>query len=275
MTNNIPPFVLFGGPQISVDFADALAEHGVEPDLVVCPEAKPVGRKQVMTNPPLADWAGRSGIFREQISDFSDQAFLENLARFDLFVVVAYPKIIPKKLLDMPKHGTINLHPSLLPKYRGPSPIQTAILEDDKNTGISLMLLDEEMDHGPIVAQIPYPVDEWRKNRIHEKEMAELGAQSFLETAPSYLDGSIKPKAQDHDQASYTHKFSKTDFEIFPDDDEYLMYRKYCAFEKPFFIENGKRYIVTEATFSGGRFVIGKVIPEGKNEQPYSGIFIR
>ncbi|MCD5396737.1 MAG: hypothetical protein LRZ98_01080 [Candidatus Pacebacteria bacterium] len=78
---------------------------------------------------------------------------MKKIKNYDLFFVFSYKHILPKKLLNIPKFGTINLHPSLLPKYRGPSPIMSAILNDEKKTGVSLILLDEKMDHGPIIAQ--------------------------------------------------------------------------------------------------------------------------
>lgn len=264
--NNIPPFVFFGGPQISCDFLNNLKEHDVLPDLIVTTPDKPAGRKQVLTSPPLKLWADVHNIPVLQPKSLRKNFDLLPLESYELFVVVAYGKIIPKSILDIPKHGSINLHPSLLPKYRGPSPIQTAILHDDRQTGISLMLLDEEMDHGPILGQKNVVVNEWKKNRDMELWFSTLGAKLFLETMPVYLEFGITTE-QNHAKATECPKYSKSDMQIDPTKprDAWL---KYCAFEKPFFFLGDTRIIVTDALWEND-FIIKKVIPAGKKEQDW------
>ena len=148
----------------------------------------------------------------------------------DLCVVAAYGKIIPKEWLEIPKFEFLNVHPSLLPKYRGPSPIQTAILNGDPETGVTIILMDEKVDHGPIIEnkklkiknqsiRIPLRID-GERSRIHqnykelEKELAELGAKLLIEILPKWIDGKIKPIEQNHDKATYTKKFSWPDGKI-------------------------------------------------------------
>ena len=143
----------FGGPQISVDFFDALQKYDINPELVVTTPDKPAGRKLILTSPPLKDWADKQQIPVLQPEKLLDTDFTSALSEIDLLIVVAYGKIIPKKILEIPKYGAINFHPSLLPLYRGASPIISALLDDHKETGMSLMLLDEKMDHGPLLAQ--------------------------------------------------------------------------------------------------------------------------
>ncbi len=257
--------VFLGGPEISVDFITRLKELGVLPNLVVTTPDMPQGRKLRLTPPPLAIWAENNGIPYIQPKSLGKKFDHSILAGYDLFIVVAYGKIIPKRILDFPTHGSINLHPSLLPKYRGASPIQTAILNDDKETGYSLMLLDEQMDHGPLLLQKNSSIKEWKKNREMEKYFAHLGAESFVEVVPEFLAGKITPIPQDHSEATECGKYQKSDSELDLSNprDAFL---RYCAFEKPFFFLNDIRIIVTDASWYDDNFIINKIIPAGKKE---------
>src|SRR3989344_2143600 len=133
----------------------------------------------------------------------------------DLAIIAAYGKILPKEILEIPRHGFINVHPSLLPKYRGASPIQTAILNGDKETGVTIMKIDEEMDQGPILAisklqitnsKIAYPE--------LSKKLAKLGAELLIKIIPDYVLGKIKPVEQEHKKATYTKIIKKEDGKI-------------------------------------------------------------
>lgn len=139
---------------------------------------------------------------------------LDTLPDCDLCIVAAYGKIIPKRYLDLPKFGFLNIHPSLLPKYRGPSPIKSAILNGDTETGVTIMKVDEEMDHGPIVASSKYQLLNSKSHLEIQKEMWDLGAKLLVDTLPEYVSGEIKPKAQDHSQATFTKKFTREDGKI-------------------------------------------------------------
>ena len=132
----------------------------------------------------------------------------------DLCIVAAYGKIIPKKYLDVPKYGFINIHPSLLPKYRGPSPIKTAILNRDKETGVTIILIDEEMDHGEIISSIKYEVLRDKSYKDIERDLWDLGSKLLIEVLPQYISERIKPQEQDHAQATYTKKFNREDGRI-------------------------------------------------------------
>lgn len=133
----------------------------------------------------------------------------------DLAIVASYGKIIPKEMIDLPKLGTLNIHPSLLPKYRGPSPIQAAILNGDSETGVTIIKLDEKLDHGPIVAQqklTTYNLQLYYQE-LHDK-LAWLGAELLIEILPDYLEGKVKPVPQDHAKASFTKIITKDDARI-------------------------------------------------------------
>jgi methionyl-tRNA formyltransferase len=129
--------------------------------------------------------------------------------------VAAYGQILPKEILEIPKHGCLNVHPSLLPKYRGPTPVQTAILNGDEETGVTVIKMTEKIDAGDIVASTKYEV---RSTKIFykdlEKALAELGAKLLIETIPKWIKGEIKPKPQDESKATYTKILKKEDGHI-------------------------------------------------------------
>src|SRR3989344_8264612 len=141
-----------------------------------------------------------------QSKSLKDEAVFEEFKNLkpDLCVVAAYGKILPARYLEIPKHGFINVHPSLLPKYRGPSPVQTAILNGDKETGATIMVVDKEMDHGPILSSIKYKVSSIKYNEEITGDWFKLGAELLIETLPKYISGEIKPEPQDHSQATFT-----------------------------------------------------------------------
>ena len=259
----IPPFAFFGGPEISVDFLHELEKNDTTPALIVTTPDRPSGRKMLLTSPAVKTWADEREIpvlQPEKLRDIYDQ-----LTSLDLFVVVAYGKIILQSILDIPEFGSVNLHPSLLPKYRGPSPILSALLADDRETGISLMVLDALMDHGPIIAQKNITVDEWLPNRQMEQWFAQVGAKLFIESITDYLADPSSVSEQDHELATECHKFSKSDMEIDLSNSR-QSYLQYLAFDKPFFFHNNERIIVTDAEFVDGKFIINKIVPAGKKE---------
>ncbi len=184
----------------------------------------------------------------------------------------AYGKILPQALLDIPQYGTINLHPSLLPKLRGPSPMRSAILNDEKETGVSVMLIDDKMDHGQILAQEKVVFEEWPHAHEVEERLMLSGAKLLAATVPAYLAGEIVPQEQDDSQATYCSLFKKEDALLDLSDDPYQNFLKIRAFEgwpNAYFIHNGKHIKITEATFANGTLTIEKVIPEGGKEMDY------
>ena len=142
-----------------------------------------------------------------------DGKFLTALkeAKCELFIVAAYGKIIPKDILDMPAYGVLNVHPSLLPKFRGSSPIESAILSDEKWTGVTIMQLDEEMDHGPVVAQRERIIPHWppRGSEL-TRDLAHFGGSLLADIIPEWLNG-LTAFQQDHSRATFTKKITKED----------------------------------------------------------------
>jgi len=132
----------------------------------------------------------------------------------DLCIVAAYGKIIPSSYMDISRYGFVNVHPSVLPKYRGPSPVQTAILNGDTETGASVMILDQEVDHGPILGSVKYKIPKTKYNEEISKEIFELGGKLLIEILAKYLKKELKPVEQDHDQATYSRKFKRQDGKV-------------------------------------------------------------
>jgi methionyl-tRNA formyltransferase len=203
-------FAFFGTPHFSAVILEKLIEAGFVPSLVATNPDMPVGRKKIVTTPPIGQVAKAHSLPLWQPTSLRDGSSPLTDSDCDFFLVVAYGKLIPKEILDIPRLGTINVHPSLLPRHRGPTPIQTAILEGDEITGVSLILLDEEIDHGPLLAQQRCEILDPRFEDL-SKRLAELSAQLLIETLPKYLGGRIMPQAQDHSRATFTKKFTIDD----------------------------------------------------------------
>lgn len=278
-----PRIVFFGTPHIAVGALEQLHVSGLTPYLVVTNPDRPQGRKMVLTSPPAKVWADNNHIPVLQPESLKNSDVIETLQQTnaDLFVVVAYGNIIPEAILAIPKHGTLNLHPSLLSKLRGASPIRSAILENMRETGVTIMLLDEEMDHGPILAQreISIPEEKWpMRGQELDSLLAEAGAVLLAETVPKWLDGTIKPREQNHETATYCKKITKEMGEINLEDDPYQNLLKIRAFDgwpgTYFFMErSGKKMrikIVDAELAEDGTLKILRVIPEGKKEIAYT-----
>lgn len=269
-------FAFFGTPMVAVWVLEELAAKDLLPTVIVTAPDKPAGRGMAMTAPAVKIWAEEHGIPVLQPEKLN-QEFRTTLAGYDceVFVVAAYGKILSEKVLSMPTHGCLNMHPSLLPKYRGAAPIESQILADEQDVGVSIMIMDEEMDHGPIVAQEHVAIPGWPIGRLALSELlARTGGRMLASILPD-LDG-ISPTPQQHALATYTHKIVKEDGLIDPNGSSRQNYLKYCAYEGwpglYFFIQkDGKdiRVKITKASYQDDAFVIEQVIPEGKKEMSY------
>ena len=268
-------FVFFGTPHIAVVALEALKQDGMLPHLVVTAPDKKAGRGMRMQSPPVKECAEENKISVVQPQKLDDD-FIKTLEdeKCDVFVIVAYGKIVPQRIIDIPTHGVLNMHPSLLPKHRGPSPIESQILSDDEIVGVTIMRIDEKMDHGPILAQEIVPIDNWPTTASHLEEiLGGVGAKLLAETLPEWVAENIDEQEQEHSQATYCNLIKKEDALIDLSDDPRTNYLKFLAYEQSprayFFTKSGKRAIITDAAFEDGKFVIRKVIPEGKKEVLY------
>jgi methionyl-tRNA formyltransferase len=273
-----PLFAFFGTPKFGVDVLNALEKNGMLPALVITAPDRKQGRGMVLTPCPVKQWALEREIDVLTPATLKDDAFVTELANseWDVFVVAAYAKLIPKTVLDIPKHGCINIHPSLLPKFRGPSPALSAILEDERKTGVSVMLMAEKMDAGPVIAQAQVELEEeaWPMSGSEFEELlATEGGNLLAETLPFWIKGDITPEEQDESKATFTKKFTDADALITIDGNARQNYLKIKAFDKgprAYMLVNNKRVIIRDATYKDGELTITHVIPEGKKEMPYS-----
>tara|TARA_Y100000310_G_scaffold288684_2_gene314553 strand:+ start:2492 stop:3355 length:864 start_codon:yes stop_codon:yes gene_type:complete len=277
MKNNLK-IVYFGTSDFSVSILQELLLAEIEPVLIVTAPDRPKGRGMEISPPPVKVWADEHNISTIQPEKLDEEVMGEltntpPAGGWDLFIVAAYGGILPKRMLDIPKHKTLNVHPSLLPKFRGSSPIQTTILEDEKKTGVTIMLVDEEVDHGPIVAQASIELDELPKARELEALLAHEGGVLLAETIPLWTAGDITPEEQDHVAATYTKRITKENGLLDLNGDAHENFKKIKAYDgwpgTYFFTKDGKRVKVIDATYEDGKLTITRVIPEGRQETAY------
>ncbi len=202
--------VFFGTPEFVIPILKSLHSNFDLVGVVTAPDTIK-GRKRLITPSPVKNYCLENAISPIFTPERLDQTIAEKLSalRPDLFVTAAYGKILPKTILDIPKYGALNVHPSLLPKYRGPSPIQSAILNGDKNTGISIIKMDDKMDHGPILKQWIFPIMEKDTSESLHKNMFADAAEKLPSIIEDYLQGLLLPKPQDDNQATYCPLITK------------------------------------------------------------------
>lgn len=208
-------FIFFGTPR----FADIVLEHLLAAQLIptalVANPDRPVGRKHTLTSPPTV-MRIRDSLPQNTVQIFQpeklDTSLISRLSSLqpDFFIVAAYAKIIPQDILSIPRLGTIGVHPSLLPALRGASPIQSAILTNATETGVTLYLMDEKMDHGPILAQKILTDTDLQTifEPDLEEKLAHLSGSLLAQTLSDFFAGSLSPHPQKHDDATFTKKFT-------------------------------------------------------------------
>ena len=268
----------FGTSHFSVGVLDELKKADQTPSLIVTVPDQPQGRHLKILPNIVKTWALENGVPILETEKLDDETFKKLSEKsWDLFIVASYGKIIPERFIDLPKHKTLNVHPSLLPLLRGPSPIQYTILEDMHEAGVTIMAIDKEMDHGPIVEQEVDSIEERPPYRERQTRLAHEGGKLLATILPAWIGGTISPQDQDHTQATFTKKIAKEDGLIDVTQDPYQNFLKIQAFSAwpgtYFFTERkGKkiRLKITRASFKDGALTIEKVIPEGKNEMSYA-----
>ncbi len=199
-----------GTPDFSVPVLTQLAEK-YEVVAVVTQPDRPVGRKKVLTPPPVKVAAENLNIPVLQPEKVREEAELENLFTYkpDLIVTAAYGQILPKALLEYPKLGCINVHASLLPKYRGGAPIHQSIIDGEKETGVTIMYMVEKLDAGDILTQVRVPIEEKdHVGTVHDK-LSVAGAKLLMETIPALLEEKLTPIAQDDNEATFARNISR------------------------------------------------------------------
>lgn len=271
-------WAFFGTDEFATIILDELKEKGFTPLLIICAPDMPMRRKHGLVPPPTKLWAQEHSIPFLQPEKL-DTSFKEALraSEWNFFIVASYGKIIPQSVLDIPRKGTLNVHPSLLPQYRGASPVESAILDDTKSTGVTIMEMDAQMDHGPILAQTPHHFTEWPQGPEARRILAHVGGKTLAENITPWLEGTRIATEQDHTRATYTKKFEKKDAEIdMAHGDPYTNFRIIQAFHDWynafFFVEKNNRKIrivVRSASYNQEGLHIHSVIPEGKKEMTW------
>jgi len=207
--------VFIGTPEFGALVLEKLVENNLKPILVVTAPDKPVGRKQILTPPPVKILTEKYQIPILQPEQILNSKVEIRNSNPNLIIVASYSQILPKEILEIPKYGCLNLHPSLLPCWRGPSPIQYTILAGDEETGVTIILMDEKMDHGPILANRKLLIAN-RKITYDKllKELANLGGELLIETIPKWIKGEIKAVPQNESRATYSKILKREDGKI-------------------------------------------------------------
>ncbi len=317
----------FGSPDFSASFLEklitdvsinqparrSLDEGGlIEVKLVVTQSDQPVGRKQILTPTPVKIVAEKYKIKSKILnhkSQINNKSQIKNpkrlefgisnlfgacnlefsaLKNIDLALVYAFGEIIPKEILDLPKYGFWNIHPSLLPKYRGSSPIASPIIAGDKTTGVTIIKMDEKVDHGPIIAQQSLTIKKTDKRPDLEKKLTNLAFEMFKKTV--FNKDSLQLKPQNHTLATYTKKLTKEDgfiklktlkkaLEGIGAEKIYNLFRGLYPWPglwtmikpiQPTRLDEAKRLKITDLELVNGKLIIKKVQLEGKKEVDFA-----
>ena len=211
--------LFFGSGSVALPALSRL--HGSELvalDSVVTAPPRPAGRKGLLTPTPVAKLASEHGLPIRTPVSLRDEAVLDELraTAVELIVLADYGRIIPAAVLELPAHGALNIHPSLLPRHRGAAPVVGAILAGDPVTGVTVMRMDEGLDTGPILAQAEVPLEGTEVTPELEARLAELGADLLLEHLPAWLDGSLTARPQPTEGATLTRMLRREDGRLDP-----------------------------------------------------------
>ncbi len=209
--------ILFmGTPEFAAIILERLLASSYHVVAVCTQPDKPAGRGHELVSGPVKRLAKERGIPVLQPETLKSREVVENLASFqpELIAVAAFGLVLPRTVLSLPRFGCLNVHASLLPRHRGASPVANAILCGDEVTGVTIMLMDEGVDTGPILAQEKVPISPGDTTGSLTPKLAELGARLLVDTLPGWLAGEVKPQAQDESRATYSKLITSRDAEI-------------------------------------------------------------
>jgi methionyl-tRNA formyltransferase len=260
--------IFIGTSAFGLPILETLMKNKIIPKLIITEPDKPAGRGQILTSSPVKDYATK---FRLKLSSPKKISLAKNEIKNlqpDLIITAAYGQIIPKNILSLAKMETINIHPSLLPKYRGSTPIASAILNNEKTTGISIILMDEKIDHGPIIYQKKIKIEDQETTPDLEVKLAQIAADLTLKTIKKFAQGQISLKKQKESQAIFTHKFTKEagriDWQSTPIKID-AQVRALKPWPGTYTEIAGKRIIIIKTHLENGKLFIDQVQPGGKN----------
>lgn len=260
--------MFFGTTDFGIPALESLLKNNFEVVLVLTTPDAPAGRKKSLTPSAIKDFCGVQKLNVLQPEKLKgNSALVKEIQTLkpDVGIVAAYGKIIPKEIFDIPKFGTLNIHPSLLPKYRGPTPIQTAILHGDKHSGVTIIKIDEQVDHGPFVGQsAPINISDETFIEAHDI-LAKVGAELLVSVAPEYISGKILPTPQKEEQATFTKIFTVSDAQIDSRDTAENIFNKIRALnpEPGAFVvlnEKTRLKVIAAENISSEKITSGKII---------------
>ena len=216
MKNPSLKIVFAGTPKLGAVILEELVRSGFKIPLVLTKSDKPAGRGKKILPTSVKLVAKKNNITILSPIKLDQEDFVKQLKKLspDLIVVAAYGKILPKVIIDLPKYGVLNVHPSLLPKYRGPSPIQFTILEGETKTGVTIIKMSESLDEGDILTQVEVSISPDDTTQSLTDKLAKIGAELIIQTIPKWINGKIKPQPQDHLKATYSAMLTKYDGKI-------------------------------------------------------------
>ena len=243
--------VFMGSPEFALPTLEAITEKFSVAGVVTQPD-RPAGRGRALTPPPVKILAQDLGLPIIQPNRMRDPDAMQRLHEWnpDVIVVAAFGQILRPEVLDLPRFGSINVHASLLPRWRGAAPIQAAILHGDPVTGVTIMKMDPGVDTGPILSQQSIPIHPEDTAGTLSDRLASLGAELLVQTLPRYIEGEIEPRPQDDSQATYAPMLKKSDGELDFSQPAEQLARKVRAFNPwpgAFFFWMGQRLKVLRA----------------------------
>ncbi len=267
-------FVYFGTPKVASDTLAILIESDFVPAAVVTSPDARRGRGLELTPSETKSLALSRGIkvLTPPSLDAEAIAAISALG-CDYAIVVAYGKIFPEELIAAFPLGVLNVHYSLLPKYRGATPLEGALLAGDAETGVTVQKMTKELDAGDILAQETTAIAPLETARELRPRLIMMGARLLADTLPTFLSGDITPIPQDASRSSRTRKLKKENGLLSlgaPALENWRKYRAYADTIGTYFLQQGKRVKVVTASFENHRFILERVIPEGKHEIDYA-----
>ncbi len=274
--------IFFGTPDFAIPSLAAIARETTLVGIVTQPD-KPVGRKKELKSPETKQWIEANAptvpVFQPtslRLTKEAGQLFFKQLQELqpDLIVLAVYGKILPEEIIEFPRFGCVNVHPSLLPRYRGASPLQSAILHGDTVSGISIMKMDEGQDTGPLLSQRSYPLSQQVTIAQLHDDYAEKGAQQLIETLQGYVAGTLQPTPQPLEGVVECGLLSKEDGRITEQDSAEQIDRKFRAYHPwpgIYVVINGKRIKILDLVYSAEtKSVTLKTVQlEGKTPRDY------
>lgn len=270
--NQIQPKIIFAGSDnFSLICLKNITKKYLPIALITEPD-RPAGRGKKLFPTPIKIWAQKKNL--PVFTPYHIADIYKDLVRIepDVIIVASFGQIISQNILSIPKKGILNIHPSLLPKYRGASPLAYQILAGEKKTGVTIILMDKEIDHGPIIAQKKVNLSSTETQDSLSQKLARLGGKLLTQILPSYLEGRIKPRTQNHTQATFTKKLKKEDGLINWKEESAEIERKIRAYNpwpSAYTFAGGKRLKILKAHLEKGKLRIDQVQPEGKKPMSF------